>query len=70
MPFITLKEYAATYFSEDSRPSYHTVWRWAQAGLLPVKHFGRSLYINTDKLDAGGLPTVSASPLVNRVLKR
>ena len=69
MALITLKDYAIRYFSDDSRPSYHTVWRWAKQGHLPIKRIGRTLYIDTNKLDASGLPANSTNPLVNRVMR-
>jgi hypothetical protein len=67
--FITLKEYAETYFSEGSRPTYRTVWRWVSQGRLPAKRIGKLLFIDTNKLDASGLPATSTNPLVNRVMR-
>jgi hypothetical protein len=69
MALITLKDYALKYFGEDSRPNYTTVWRWARQGHLPVKRIGKTLYVDTSKLDPSGLPTTSTNPLVNRVMR-
>lgn len=65
MPLISLQEYRVKFFSDDSRPAYSTVRKWAATGKLPVERRGRAYYVQTDRLNQ-----VTGNPLVDRIMRK
>ena len=60
---MKLDEYRLKFFSDESRPHLNTIRNWVRAGKLPVEKRGRTIYVDTDKLES-----VTGNKLVDRVL--
>ena len=62
---VTVEQWIEQRFSEGSRPSKRTVWRWIRDGRLPAERMGKRYFIALDATPTTAQPEWAS--LVGRV---